>query len=58
MAQSDELGAKIEGAGLETQEYDTRWGNYRLVLTKDDVTSKSTVLKEYARSAYERKSSL
>ena len=58
LSQSDELDTKIEEAGLETLGYDKRWGRYRLRLTKDDVKSKGTVLKELARTAYERRSSL
>jgi predicted transport protein len=58
LPQSDELDGKIEGAGLETLEYNKRWGLYRLRLTKDDVKSKGTVLKELASTAYERRSSL
>ena len=58
MPQSDELDGKIEEAGLETLEYNKRWGYYRLRLTKEDVKSKGAVLKELARSAYERRTSL
>ena len=58
LPQSDELDGKIEEAGLETLEYNKRWGYYRLRLTKDDVKSKGAILKELARSAYERRSSL
>ncbi len=58
LPQSDDLDRMIEEAGLETLEYDKRFGRYRLRLTKDDVKSKSTVLKELARTAYERRSSL
>ena len=58
LPQSDDLDTMIEEAGLETLEYDKRFGRYRLRLTKDDVKSKSTVLKELARTAYERRSSL
>ena len=57
LPQSDDLDIKIEEAGLETLEYDKRWGRYRLRLTKDDVKSKGPVLKELARTAYERRSS-
>jgi len=57
LPQSDDLDTKIEEAGLETLQYDKRWGRYRLRLTKDDVKSKGIVLKELARTAYERRSS-
>lgn len=58
LPQSDDLDAKIEEAGLETLEYNKRWGLYRLRLTKDDIKSKGVILKELARTAYERRSSL
>lgn len=57
MSKSDELDDKIEEAGLETLEYNKRWSYYRLRLTKDDVKSKGAILKELARSAYERRAS-
>ncbi len=58
LPQSDELDAKIEEAGLETLEYNKRWGLYRLRLTKEDIKSKGEVLKQLARTAYERRSAL
>jgi predicted transport protein len=56
--ETEELDSKIEEAGLDTLEYNKRWGYYRLRLTKDDVKSKGAVLKELARGAYERRTSL
>jgi hypothetical protein len=53
LPQSDDLDAKIEQAGIETMEYNKRWGLY---LTKEDIKSKGAVLKELARSAYDRRS--
>jgi len=58
LPQTDELDAKIEEAGLDTLEYGKRWGVYRLRLTNEDVKSKGTILKELARTAYERRTSL
>ena len=57
LQQSDELDAKIEQAGIETLEYNKRWGLYRLRLTKDEIKSKGAVLKDLARIAYEQRSS-
>lgn len=57
LPESDELDSKIEEAGLDTLEYDNRWGKYRFRLTKDDVKSKSEILMELARAAYELKAS-
>lgn len=58
LPESDEMDAKIEEAGLETLEYGKRWGIYRLRLTKEDIKSKGEVLKELARTAYQRRLSL
>jgi predicted transport protein len=55
LPQSDELDAKIDGAGLETLEYNKRWGIYRLRLTKEDIASKAEILKELARIAFDRR---
>jgi predicted transport protein len=57
LQQSEELDAKIEQAGIETLEYNKRWGLYRLRLTKDDIKSKGAILKDLARAAYEQLSS-
>lgn len=58
LPQSAELDAKIDAAGLDTLEYNKRWGIYRLRLTKDDVASKADVIKELARIAFERRASM
>jgi predicted transport protein len=58
LPQSAELDAKIDAAGLDTLEYNKRWGIYRLRLTKDDVASKADVIKELARTAFERRASM
>lgn len=58
LPQSDELDAKVEEAGLETLEYNKRWGLYRLRLTHEDIKSKAAVLKALIKTAYERRSSL
>jgi predicted transport protein len=53
--QTEELDQKIEDAGIETLEYNKRWGNYRLRLTKDQVKSKAEVLRELMQLAYDRR---
>lgn len=53
---SDDLDEKIEGAGLETLEYNKRWGTYRLRLAKEQVKSKAGTLLELMQLAYERRS--
>lgn len=56
LPETDELDAKIEKAGIETLEYNKRWGNYRLRLTKDLVKSQAELLRELMQLAYERRS--
>jgi predicted transport protein len=58
LPESEAIDEKIEGAGLETLEYNKRWGQYRLRLTQEDIRSKAETLRELARMAYELRSSL
>jgi predicted transport protein len=48
LPQSDQIDEKVEATGLETLEYNKRWGQYRLRLTKEDIKNKADVLKELA----------
>ena len=52
---SEDLDAKIEAADIETLEYDKRWGQYRLGLTKDDIKNKSDTLLDLMKLAFERR---
>jgi predicted transport protein len=49
-----DVDAKIDQAGLETLEY-SRWGFYRLRLSASDVKTKTDVLRDLMRLAYERR---
>jgi len=53
--QTAELNDKIEKAGLETLEYNKRWGWYQLQLTAKDVASQAPLLTELSRLAYDRR---
>jgi predicted transport protein len=55
LPETDDLNATIENSGIETLEYDKRWGRYRLRLTKDDVKNKAEVIRELMILAYERR---
>lgn len=55
LPQTAELDAMIEEAGLETLEYNKRWGNYRLRLVKEQVKSKADFLRDLLKLAYERR---
>jgi predicted transport protein len=50
-----DVDAKIEHAGLDALEYNSRWGIYRLRLSASDLKDKSDVLRELMRLAYERR---
>jgi hypothetical protein len=52
------LDTKIDDAGIESLEYNARWGHYRLRLTEQEVKNDANVLKELIKAAYERRSSL
>lgn len=53
MNRSDEIEAKIETAGFDLMDYDTRNGRYRIRLTKGDVKQNEEFLKELLLIAYE-----
>jgi hypothetical protein len=55
LPRSDEIDAKIDAPGLDTLEYSTRSGAYRLSLDKDDVVSKKDVLKGLIKAAYQNR---
>lgn len=58
LQESTEIDGKIEGAELDTLEYNKQWGQYRLRLTKGDVKTKSEVLKELSHMAYKQRTSV
>ena len=58
LPQTNNLDAKIDEAGLDTFEYNKKWGLYRLRLTTKDIRTKPEVLKELSRLAYDRRASV
>ncbi len=52
---SDDLDTQIEDAGLDTLDYDKKWGRYRIRLTRDDIKTKSEFLKQLSKDAYDRR---
>jgi hypothetical protein len=53
LTRAEETEKRIETAGLETLEYDTRSGGYRIRLNKDDLKKHSELLKALMHDAYE-----
>jgi len=49
---TDEIDKKIEDAGLETLDYATRWGAYRLTLKKEDLSGHKDLLTELIGAAH------
>lgn len=55
LPQTEDLDEKIDGAGIETLEYNKRWGLYRLRLTKDQIKTKADTLRELMQLAHDRR---
>ena len=58
LSQTNHLDSKIDYAGLDTLEYNKKWSLYRLRLTTKDIKTKSEVLKELSKLAYDRRASV
>ena len=58
LSQTNHLDSKIDDAGLDTLEYNKKWSLYRLRLTTKDIKTKSEVLKELSKLAYDRRASV
>ena len=52
LPRSDEIDGRLQVAGVETLEYSTRWGTYRLALSGDDIEKNRELLKELIGMAY------
>ena len=50
---SDEVDALIDGADLDTLDYDKRWSRYRIRLKKDDIDKREDTIAQLIRLAYE-----
>ena len=53
LARNGELDAKLEQAGLDVMDYDSRWGQYRIRVSKQDVKGHEALLKGLLQSAWE-----
>lgn len=56
LPETEDVDSLIEGAGLESLEYNKRWGLYRLQLSKEQVRTKADVLRQLMHLAHERRS--
>lgn len=51
---SDEIEKKIETAGLDMLDYDSRWGMYKIKLSKSDIKENKDFIIELLKAAYEK----
>lgn len=49
---SEEVQSKLDEAGIDVMDYDTRWGRYRIRLGKGDVMKHEVLLRELMKMAY------
>lgn len=49
---SEEVQAKLETAGIDVMEYDSRWGRYRIRIGKSDLKKHEQLLRELMKMAY------
>jgi len=48
-----EMDAKLEEAGLDVMDYDTKWGKYRIRITRDEFKKHEELLRQLLRQAYD-----
>ncbi len=53
LPKTDELDAKLEESGLDTMDYDRRWGKYRVRLSTDDFQKHRALLTQLLKQAYD-----
>jgi Domain of unknown function (DUF5655) len=53
LEKSDEIQAKLEEAGVDLMDYDSRWGRYRIRLAKGDLQKYEELLRDLMRRAYD-----
>jgi hypothetical protein len=52
LASSPEIDQQLESAAIDVMDYDTRWGHYRLRLTKNDIKKHADLLLKLLKMAY------
>jgi len=52
LKRSDEIEEKLDSAGLDVMDYDTRWGRYRIRLSKGQIAKHAELLMELMEQAY------
>ncbi len=57
ISKHDDIDIMIDEAGIETLEYNSKWGIYRLRLTQQDIDKNASVLRHLVEAAYNRRTS-
>lgn len=52
LEKSDELQSRLEEEGLDVMDYDTRWGRYRIRLSREDIRKHEGFIRELLSKAY------
>ena len=52
LKQSSEIQDKIDDAKLDTMDYDSKWGRYRIRVDKNDITKNREFLGNLMKQAY------
>ena len=53
LERSDEIASMLENSGLDEMEYDSRYGRYRIRLTKEDIEKNHDLIKEILKKSYD-----
>jgi hypothetical protein len=53
LKRSPEIQDRLENAGLDVMDYDSRWGRYRIRLQPGEIEKNKEVLTEIIKEAYE-----
>jgi len=54
LPRSDEIQAKLDAEGMDVMDYDTRWGYYRIRLSKDDIKGHNELVRALLKLAYDQ----
>ena len=53
LERSDDIASMLEESGLDEMEYDSRYGRYRIRLTKEDIEKNHDLIKEILKKSYD-----
>jgi predicted transport protein len=53
LPKSDDLASKLEQSGLDLMDYDSRWGRYKIKISKNEIKKHSEILLDILKEAYQ-----